>query len=305
MPDDHLQVPYRKLGTTGEKVSLLGLGGYHIGVPEDEAEGIGIVRMALDHGVNFLDNSWDYHQGRSEILVGKALRGGYREKAFVMTKIDGRTRESAADQLNESLARLDVEHIDLVQIHEVMYRDDPERVFAPDGAIHALIDAKAAGVVRYIGFTGHKDPDVFLRMLQWGFDHDFVFDTVQMPLNVLDHHYRSFEQRVMPVLLDNGIAVLGMKPLCDGRILETGVVTAEECWHYAMSLPTSVVITGLESMERLQVAIEAARRYRPLTDQEREELLARMAPLAADGRYETYKTTEAHDGTRREPAWLG
>lgn len=305
MAEDFLQVPYRMLGSTGERVSLLGLGGFHVGAAVDDVEAVGIVRMALDHGVNFLDDSWDYHSGRSETIVGTALKDGYRDKAFVMTKVDGRTRESCAEQINESLARLDIDTIDLLQLHEIIRPDDPERIFADDGAIHALLDAQAAGICRYIGFTGHKDPAIHLSMLKAADDHDVTFDAVQMPLNVMDHHFRSFEREVLPVLLERGIAVLGMKPLGDGRILDTGVVTAEECLHYAMSLPTSVVITGCESMERLDRAIDAARGYRPLTQAEREELLGRAEGFAKDGAYERYKTTDAHDGTSAHPEWLG
>src|SRR5512142_1017142 len=201
-------MPYRTLGRTGERVSLVGLGGWHIGKPADEREGIEIIRTALDNGVNFLYNFWDYHKGASEIRMGKALRDGYRQKAFLMTKIDGRTREAATRQLEESLRRLQVETIDLLQFHEVIHPDDPERVFAPGGALEAVLKAKESGKVRYIGFTGHKDPDIHLEMLNIASSHGFTFDVVQMPLNVMDHHYRSFEKNVLPVLLERGIGVI-------------------------------------------------------------------------------------------------
>src|SRR5712675_1933443 len=216
---------YRSLGSTGEKVSAIGLGGHHIGRPKDENEGIKIIRSALDRGMNFLDNCWDYHDGGSEIRMGKALRDGYRQKAFLMTKFDGRTKEATAKQIDESLKRLQTDRIDLMQYHENIRMEDPDRFFAPGGALEALMDAKKAGKIRYIGFTGHKDPLVHLRMLEIAAKHHFRFDTVQMPLNVMDAHFRSFGKHVLPVLVREGIGVLGMKSMGDSLILKSNAVT--------------------------------------------------------------------------------
>src|SRR6201984_2484922 len=233
-------IPRRTLGQTREKVSMIGLGGYHIGMQKDETESIRIIRTALDSGINFLDNCWDYNDGQSEIRMGKALRDGYRQKAFLMTKIDGRTRQAATQQLEESLRRLQTDHIDLLQFHEVIRDTDPDRIFASGGSMEVVLEAKKQGKVRYIGFTGHKSPDIHLKMLNTGFAHDFTFDAVQMPLNVMDAHYESFEKKVLPVLVKHEIGVLGMKPLGDKLILQSKTATPVECLHYAMNLRTSV-----------------------------------------------------------------
>ena len=296
---------YRPLGNTGEQVSVLGLGGHHIGRPTDEQEAIRLIRSAIDHGMTFMDNCWDYHDGASEIRMGKALRDGYRAKAFVMTKIDGRTKQEAAKQIEESLKRLQTDHIDLMQHHEVIRMEDPDRIFAEGGAQEALVQAKKAGKIRYIGFTGHKDPVVHLRMLEVAAKHQFRFDAVQMPLNVMDAHFRSFEHHVLPVLVKEHIGVLGMKSMAGNHILKTGTVTAVECLHYAMTLPTSVVITGIESMTILDQALEAVRSFKPMTTSQITALLNRTAVAAADGRYEPFKTTEKFDGTAQYPQWLG
>ena len=296
---------YRPLGNTGEQVSVLGLGGHHIGRPTDEQEAIRLIRSAIDHGMTFMDNCWDYHDGASEIRMGKALRDGYRAKAFVMTKIDGRTKQEAAKQIEESLKRLQTDHIDLMQHHEVIRMEDPDRIFAEGGAQEALVQAKKAGKIRYIGFTGHKDPVVHLRMLEVAAKHQFRFDAVQMPLNVMDAHFRSFEHHVLPVLVKERIGVLGMKSMAGNHILKTGTVTAVECLHYAMTLPTSVVITGIESRTILDQALEAVRSFKPMTTSQITALLNRTAVAAADGRYEPFKTTEKFDGTARYPQWLG
>ena len=298
-------VPYRTLGRTGEKVSMVGLGGYHIGSQSDEQESIRIVRTALDHGVNFLDNCWDYNGGASEIRMGKALLDGYRKKAFLMSKIDGRTRKVAALQIDESLRRLQTDHIDLLQFHEIIRATDPERIFAAGGGMEAMLEAKKAGKVRYIGFTGHKSPDIHLKMLETGFSHSFTFDTVQMPLNVMDAHYNSFEQRVLPVLVKHNIGVLGMKPIGDHIILESKTVTPIECLHYAMNLPTGVVITGCDSVPILEQALKAARTFKPMNKDEVASLLAKTAKAAQNGQYEQYKTTHNFDGTYHNPQWLG
>jgi uncharacterized protein len=300
------EIPYRTLGRTGERVSAVGLGGFHIGKPElGEADSLRLIRTAIDNGINFLDNCWDYNEGQSEIRMGKALRDGYRRRAFLMTKIDGRNKATAARQIDESLRRLETDHLDLLQFHEIIRMEDPDRVFAAGGAMEAVLAAKQAGKIRYIGFTGHKSPDVHLKMLDTAAAHTFRFDTVQMPLNVMDAHYNSFERSVLPVLVKHEIGVLGMKPMGDHLVLESGIVTAVECLHYAMSLPVSVVITGCDSMPVLDQALEAARTFRPPAPAEIEALLAKTAPAARSGAYEPYKTTHRHDGTSQNPEWLG
>jgi aryl-alcohol dehydrogenase-like predicted oxidoreductase len=296
---------YRPLGRTGEQVSIIGLGGHHIGRQQEEAESIKIIRAAIDHGINFMDNSWDYHDGGSEIRMGKALRDGYREKVFLMTKIDGRTKKAAVEQLNQSLVRLQTDVIDLLQHHEVLRLEDPDRIFAEGGAQEAMLEAKKSGKVRFIGFTGHKDPLVHLRMLEVAAKHGFRFDTVQMPLNVMDAHFRSFEKQVLPLLVKEGIGVLGMKPMGDSLILNSKTVTPVECLHYAMTLPTSTVITGIDSMEILAQDIEAVKTFQPLMEKQAADLLARTARAAAEGRFEGFKTTNGFDGTAKHPEWLG
>jgi len=295
---------YRKLGTTGEQVSAIGLGGYHLGVHPDENEGIRIIRSAVDRGVTFLDNSCDYHDGKSETLMGKALRDGYRKRVFLMTKFNGRTHEAAARHIEQSLRRLQVDVIDLIQFHENIRLEDPDRYFAAGGAHEAVMAAKQAGKIRYIGFTGHKDPLVHLRMLDVASQHHFHFDSCQMPLNVLDHHFRSFSHNVVPRLVREGIAVLGMKPMAFGNVLKAGVATPTECLHYALNLPTSVVITGCDSMERLDQALEAARTFKPFTQPELAALVAKTREAAMTGLYEPFKTTAQFDGTATHPDWM-
>jgi aryl-alcohol dehydrogenase-like predicted oxidoreductase len=297
---------YRALGKTGERVSPIGLGGWHIGLPHvDEQLGFRIVRSAIDRGVTFLDNSWDYNEGASEIRMGRALRDGYRDRAFLMTKIDGRSKREATRQLDESLRRLQTDRIDLVQHHEVIRFDDPHRVFDAEGANAALIDARNAGKVRYIGFTGHKDPRIHLHMLEVARENGFSFDTVQMPLNVMDAHYRSFEKLVLPELVKQNIGVLGMKSMGNGIILKSGTVSPVECLHYALGLPTSVVITGCDSMELLDQAVDAVRTFRPMTVPQREALLAKTRAAAAHGEFEPFKTSSIFDSTATHPDWLG
>jgi uncharacterized protein len=297
--------PHRVLGRTGEKVSLIGLGGYHLGKGADEQESIRIIRTALDNGVNFLDNCWDYNGGVSEIRMGKALRDGYRERAFLMTKVDGQTRKAAEQQLEESLRRLQTDHVDLLQFHEVIREPDAARIFGEGGGMEAVFAAKKQGKIRYIGFTGHKNPDIHLKMLETAFAHQFTFDAVQMPLNVMDAHYESFEKKVLPVLVKHGIGVLGMKPMGDAIILGSKTVSAVECLHYAMNLPTSVVITGCDSLPILQQALDAARSFKPMGQDEVAQLLTRTSSAAARGEYELYKTTHNFDGTYQNPQWLG
>jgi predicted aldo/keto reductase-like oxidoreductase len=296
---------YRTLGKTGVKVSAIGLGGHHIGRPKDPTVGIKIIRTALDGGMNFLDNCWDYNGGDSEVRMGEALRDGYREKAFLMTKFDGRTKQAAAQQIDESLKRLQTDHIDLMQFHENIRLEDPDRFFAPNGALAACQEAQKAGKIRFIGFTGHKDPIVHLRMLELAAAHGFHFDSCQMPLNPMDPHFRSFEKAVVPKLVEQGIAVLGMKSMGDGLLLKSGVVTPQECLTYALSLPTSVVITGCESMERLNQAFEVARTFKPMDAQQKAALLAKTKEAALSGHFELFKTSSMFDGTAHNPQWLG
>lgn len=299
-------IPVRTLGRTGERVSALGLGGWHLGQPTlPETESVQIVRAAVDAGITFLDNSWDYNDGASEIRMGKALQDGYRERVFLMTKIDGQTRTAAKEQIEECFRRLQVDVIDLMQFHEIIRMEDPARIFAPGGALEAALEAKDAGRIRYLGFTGHKSPTIHLKMLETAKDHGFRFDAVQMPLNVMDAHFDSFEKRVLPVLLTEKIGVLGMKPLGDRQVLQSNTVTPIEALHYALNLPTSVVITGCDSMEILEQAIRAATTFRPMNHEEVEGLLARTAAAARDGRFERYKTTHDFDSTIAYPQWLG
>jgi aryl-alcohol dehydrogenase-like predicted oxidoreductase len=297
---------YRTLGNTGEKISAIGLGGFHIGSPSDANLGIRIVRSAVDRGMNFLDNCWDYHDGESERRMGQALRDGYRHRAFLMTKFDGRTRKSTAQQIDESLKRLETDVIDLMQYHENIRMEDPDRFFAADGPLEALLAAKKAGKIRYIGFTGHKDPAVHLRMLEVAAQHKFHFDSCQMPLNVMDAHFRSFTHQVVPKLVEQGIAVLGMKPLAEGIALTAGAnITAIDCLHYALNLPTSVVITGCETMERLDQAFHAAETFKPMSREQVDALLAKTREAALTGKFEPFKTTQIFDGTAQNPKWMG
>jgi predicted aldo/keto reductase-like oxidoreductase len=298
-------IPYRTLGHTREKVSLVGLGGYHLGKQADPQESIRIIRTGLDEGINFLDNCWDYNGGESEIRMGNALRDGYRQKAFLMSKIDGRTKAAAASQINESLHRLQTDRIDLLQFHEVIRDTDPDRIFAEGGGMEAVLEAQKAGKIRFIGFTGHKSPDIHLKMLATASKHGFRFDTVQMPLNVMDAHFNSFEKKVLPVLLKNDIGVLGMKPMGDHVILESKTATPVECLHYAMNLPTSVVITGCDSLPILQQALQAARSLQPMNSSQVAALLAKTAMAAEAGQFELYKTSHRFDGTYANPQWLG
>src|SRR5438477_4018589 len=297
---------HRTLGKTGERVSPIGLGGWHLALPTvNEQLSLRIVRSAIDRGVNCMDNSWHYNDGASEIRLGKALRDGYRDKVFLMTKIDGRSKREATRQFDESLRRLRTDRIDLVQHHEVIRFEDPHRIFDAEGANAALVEARAAGKIRYIGFTGHKDPRIHLHMLEVAKDHGFSFDTVQMPLNVMDAHYRSFEQLVLPELVKQKIGVLGMKSMANGIILKSRTVTPIECLHYALNLPTSVVITGCDTMEILDQALDAVRAFRPLSAANRRALLAKTKTAAADGEFELFKTSSIFDSTASNPAWLG
>jgi uncharacterized protein len=303
---------YRKLGSTGEEVSVIGLGGSHLGqaqVPEDDA--IRLIHEGIDRGINFLDNAWDYNEGRSEERVGKALsQGGYRNKAFVMTKIDGRTKETATNQINDSLKRLKVEHIDLLQHHEILRYDDPDRIFNEGGSMEAVLAAKEAGKIRYIGFTGHKDPHIHLSMLEVAQHHGFHFDTVQMPINIMDAHFRSFSQLVVPEALRQNIAVLGMKCFGSGvlfksSVLKDGAVTPVDCLHYSLNLPISVQITGINTKMLLDQAFDAVRSFRPMEEGAVAALIAKSENAAMNGEFELFKTTSHFDTTARHPDWLG
>ncbi len=300
------EMPMRMLGRTGVEVSLVGLGGWHLGFKYiDEELSIRIIRHAIDNGINFMDNCWDYNDGASEKRMGKALKDGYRDRVFLMTKIDGRTKKDAAKQLDESLERMQTDHIDLVQHHEILRFEDPHRIFDEQGANAALLEARQAGKISFIGFTGHKDPRIHLHMLEVAKENGFEFDTVQMPLNVMDAHYRSFEKMVLPELVKQNTGVLAMKTLGNRMILESKTATPIECLQYAMNLPVSVVITGCESMENLEQALEAARTFKPMSDAQVKTLLSKTAQAASRGEFELFKTTSIFDGTASHPEWLG
>jgi uncharacterized protein len=297
---------YRMLGRTGEQVSAIGMGGFHLGhktLTEDDS--IRLIRAAVDRGITFMDNSWDYNEGQSEIRMGKALKDGYRQRVFLMTKIDGRTKETAAQQIETCLQRLQTDRIDLVQYHEIIRFDDPDRIFSEGGAQEAVLEAKQAGKIRHIGFTGHKDPHIHLYMLKVAADHGFHFDTVQMPLNVMDAHFRSFGHMVLPDLMKQQIGVLGMKSMGDGVILKSKVVTPIECLHYALSLPTSVVITGIDKPAVLDQDIEAVKTFKPMNREQIAQLLAKTKEVAMAGKYELFKTSSHFDSTAKHPDWLG
>lgn len=298
---------YRTLGTTGVEVSVIGMGGFHLGKPAlEEQEAIRLIHEGLDRGITFLDNSWDYNNGESERRVGQALsQGGYRQKAFVMTKIDGRTRQAAQQQIDESLQRLRVDHIDLLQHHEIIRFDDPDRVFAHGGSMEAVLAAKQAGKVRFIGFTGHKDPHVHLYMLEVARQHGFHFDTAQMPLNAMDAHFRSFAQLVVPRMTEQGIGVLGMKCFGDSVILKSKTIEPIECLHYSLNLPVSVLITGIDNPQILDQAFAAVKTFRPMDEQEVAAILAKTQDVALSGRFELFKTTAHFDSTATHPEWLG
>jgi aryl-alcohol dehydrogenase-like predicted oxidoreductase len=300
------EIPTRMLGRTGVAVSAIGLGGWHLAVKRVDAKlADRIMRSAADRGLNFFDNSWDYNDGESERRMGKVLRDGYRDRVFLMTKINGRTKHEAAKQLDESLQRLQVDCIDLVQHHEVIRFEDPNRIFADDGANAALVEARRQGKLKYIGFTGHKDPRIHLYMLEVARMHGFIFDSAQMPLNVMDAHFRSFAKLAVPELVSQGIAVLGMKSMANGHILKSRTVTPVECLHYALNLDTSVVITGIDSMEILDQAFEAARSFHPMSDAEVAKILSKTREAASRGEWELFKTSSIYDGTAQNPEWLG
>jgi aryl-alcohol dehydrogenase-like predicted oxidoreductase len=296
---------YRELGRTGERVSAIGMGGYHIGKQQDPDESIRLLRTAIDRGITFMDNCWDYNGGISEVRMGQALRDGYRQKVLLMTKIDGRDKNSAARQIEQSLGRLQTDVIDLLQFHEVIRLDDPDVIFATGGAMEAVQEAKQAGKIRYIGFTGHKDPSVHLRMFETADRHRFHFDTVQMPINVMDAHFRSFLNQVAPVAQEHGTAILAMKTFGDPYILQSKTVTPIEALHFGLNSPASVVITGIDSAAILDQAFQAVESFRPLDEHEVAQILAKTKDAAMTGKFELFKTSSHYDGTIKNPSWLG
>lgn len=288
------EIPVRPLGRTGAHVSALGFGGYHLGTVKSEREAVRLVHAAIDAGITFMDNAWEYHDGRSEKLMGKAI-ADRRDRVFLMTKLctHGRGRREAMRQLEQSLRRLKTDVLDLWQIHECVYDNDPELHFARDGAIEALVRAQREGKVRFVGFTGHKNPAIHLAMLR----HDFPFDTCQLPLNCFDGSFRSFEQQVLPELLRRRIAPIGMKSLGgDGRQVKRKVITAEEGLRYAMSLPVATTVSGIDSMKVLRQNVRVASGFKPMSRRQMDLLRRRVREEAADGRFELYKTTARHDG---------
>ena len=297
---------YRELGTTGEIVSAIGMGGFHIGKSfQTTEESIQLIRAGIDAGITFLDNSWDYNEGISEIRMGKALKDGYRDKVFLMTKIDGRTAESYEKQLTQSLERLDVGMIDLVQFHEILRMEDPDRIFGKGGAMEAAIKARDEGKIRYIGFTGHKDPAVHLRMFEVADRNKFHFDTVQMPVNVMDAHFRSFTREVIPVAKEHGTGVLAMKTFGDPYILESGFVEPIDALQWGLSQEISVLIAGIDKPEILSQALRAVRTFKPLSEADTKRILDRTRDAALEGKYELFKTSTYFDGTARNLEWLG
>jgi aryl-alcohol dehydrogenase-like predicted oxidoreductase len=299
-------MPYRTFGNTQEKISLIGLGGFHFANPRDPAESTRILHKAVDSGINFMDNCWDYHNGDSEVRMGNALKeGNYRKKVFLMTKIDGQTKASAEKQINDFLKRLQTDVIDLMQIHENVRWEDADRAFAPAGSIEALTAARKAGKIRYIGFTGHKDPGMHNKMLDVAAKNNFHFDSAQMPLSIADAHFKSFAREVVPRLIKQGTAVLAMKTLAGGALVGSRAITPIQCLHYAMNLPTSTVITGIDDEQILNQALEAAKTFKPFTREELAALLAKTRPDNTTGRNEIFKTTNSYDGTARRPDWLG
>lgn len=294
MKSSSAEVPTRPFGRTGIPVSILALGGWHLGLPKTERESTRLVHAAIDRGITFMDNAWDYNEGVSEIRMGKAL-AGRRDKAFVMTKccVHGRDARVAMKQLEESLRRLKTDYLDLWQLHEVIFDDEPARYFARGGAVEALDRAREQGKVRFVGFTGHKNPDLHLEMLE----HDYTWDSCQLPLNCFDASFRSFETRVLPELNRRGIAPIGMKSLGgDARAVKEKVVTPQEAIRYTLSLPIATLVSGIDTMRVLNQNLAIAGDFRPMTERQRETLRRRVAATARDGRFELYKISAAFDG---------
>ena len=293
-PPEPAEIPRRAFGRTGDYVSAIGLGGYHLGTVSTEKEATRIVHEAIDAGITFMDNAWEYHDGKSEDRMGKAL-DGRRDRVFLMTKVctHGRDAKVAMRQLEQSLRRLKTDYLDLWQVHELAFYNDPERHFAKGGVMEAIDKAKAQGKVRFVGFTGHKDPAIHLRMLSY----DYPFDAVQMPLNCFDATFRSFEQQVLPELERRGIAPIGMKSMGgEGDMVKKKAVTAQDALAYAMSLPVATTISGIDSLRVLRQNLAVARGFTPMSSREMQTLRTRCAELASDGRFELYKTTLKHEG---------
>ncbi|MBW4024356.1 MAG: aldo/keto reductase [Proteobacteria bacterium] len=299
---------FRILGTTGQRVSIIGMGGFHLAKPEPNGptteDAIRIVRTGLDAGLNFCDNCWDYNGGESEIRLGKALRDGYRQKAFLMTKIDGRTAKAAMGQLETSLKRLQTDHLDLLQFHEIIRWDDPDRVFAEGGALEAVLKAQQQGKLKYIGFTGHKSPKIHRKMFEVAEKHNFHFDTVQMPVNIMDAHFESFQNMIFPIAQQQKTAVLAMKTFGDTFIYQAHVAPPVELLHYGMSQPVAVVITGCDHLSILQQALDAVRSYQPMSQQAQQALLAKSAAIGDTGKTEKYKVSHHFDSTMQHPNYL-
>jgi predicted aldo/keto reductase-like oxidoreductase len=285
-------IPARPLGHTGVKVSILGLGGHHIGRIRDDDQAVRHIRKAVDKGVTFMDNAWEYHRGRSEEIMGRALTEGYRQKAFLMTKHHGRDKKTALQHLEDSLRRLHTDVIDLWQFHEVVYDKDPEMIFAPGGGIEAADLAKKQGKVRFIGYTGHKDPVLMLKMLAYG----YPWDAVQMPINVLDAHFKSFQNHVLPILNRRNIGVIAMKTMAGGHVLRTNTVTPQEALHYVWSRPVSTIVSGMDTEELLEANVTLARGFKWLSDSQQKQILDKTKDVAAEGKFEPFKTTRNYDG---------
>lgn len=283
-------IPMRPFGKTGVQVSILGLGGWHIGIQKERAESHRLIHAAMDAGVNFLDNSIDYNDGQSELRMGEAIKGR-RDKVVLMTKHNFRDKKSALRDLEISLKRLQTDYLDLWQFHSVERPEDPDWIFSENGAIEAAELAKKQGKARFIGFTGHKNPDYHLAMLR----KPYAWDAIQMPLNVLDPHFRSFERLVLPEAVKRDLGITGMKPMAFQNAPKTGVITSTECLHYAMSLPVSVTITGCETMDRLETALQAARGFKKLGQSEMQALRDRLKTSVKEGQSEPYKTTTDFD----------
>jgi len=300
------EISKRRLGRTDQRVSVVGMGGFHIGKPElSDDDATKLIHAGIERGITFLDNCWDYNRGTSELRMGKALNvEGYRDRVFLMTKIDGRTKESAQKQIDQSLARLLTDRIDLLQFHENIRPDDADRIFAPGGAFEAAMASKKAGKIRYIGFTGHKSPAYHLHMIDVAKQHGFTFDTVQMPLNVMDAHFESFERRVLPIAKRLDMGIIAMKTFGDPHIVQTSLVPPIDMLHYGMHLPTSVVVTGIDSFKMLEQAVVAATTFAPMSEAKVAAMLAKTAAVAASGKTELYKTTHIFDSTVQNPQWL-
>jgi predicted aldo/keto reductase-like oxidoreductase len=289
-------LPTRVLGRTQVRVPIIGLGGWHIGSVKDEKEALRIMHAAMDEGLTFFDNAWDYQDGHAEEVMGKALAmDNRREKVFLMTKNCERDYAGSMKCLDDSLRRLKTDHLDLWQFHECVYDNDPDWVFEK-GGIKAALEARQSGKVRFIGFTGHKDPRIHLKML--GKPHDW--DTAQMPINVMDAHYRSFQNEVVPVCLDKNVGVIGMKGLAgghpEGRLVSHAGMKSDECYRFCLSVPVSVQVMGINTMAQLKQDIALARAFKPMTPEEKSELLARVKDVAGDGRHELFKSTKVFDG---------